>query len=62
MTSVPDDVDAAIGEHVTAIRDRFGLDGLRQAQQLIATEIVIFEQSYADLARGTARQDAPTAD
>ncbi|HTW21797.1 MAG TPA: hypothetical protein VME70_16495 [Mycobacteriales bacterium] len=57
MNPVPDEVDVVIGAHVTAIRDRFGLDGLRQAQQLIATEIVIFEQSYADLAEDTAGEE-----
>jgi hypothetical protein len=60
MTGLPDDVDVAIGEHVTAIRDRFGLDGLLQAQQLIETEIAIFQDSYAELASAT-RLDAPPA-
>ena len=55
--TMPDDVDVAIGEHVTAIRDRFGLDGLRQAEQLIATEIAIFEDSYAELANATREED-----
>ncbi len=56
MTTPPDDVDVAIGEHVTAIRDRFGLDGLLQAQQLIATEITIFTDAYEELARETERE------
>ena len=55
--TMPDDVDVAIGEHVTAIRDRFGLDGLRQAAQLIASEIAIFEDSYAELANATREED-----
>ena len=55
--TMPDDVDVAIGEHVTAIRDRFGLDGLRQAEQLIATEIAIFEDSYTELANATREED-----
>ena len=49
MTDVPSDVDPAIGEHVTAIRNRFGVDGLREAQRLIAVEIAIFEDSYEEL-------------
>ena len=49
MTEVPSDVDPAIGEHVIAIRNRFGVDGLREAQRLIAIEIAIFEDSYRDL-------------
>ena len=49
MTDVPSDVDPAIGEHVIAIRNRFGVDGLREAQQLIAVEIAIFEDSYQEL-------------
>ena len=53
MTAIPDEVDPAIGEHVAAIRDRFGLDGLRQAEQLIETEIAIFADSYAELADTT---------
>lgn len=54
-----DEVDPAIGEHVTAIRDRFGLDGLRQAEQLIATEIAIFADSYAELADSTEPAGPP---
>jgi hypothetical protein len=57
MNAVPDDVDVAIGEHVTAIRDRFGLDGLLQAQALISTEIAIFEDSYAELASATRLEE-----
>lgn len=49
MTELPIDVDPAIGEHVTAIRNRFGVDGLREAQRLIAVEIAIFEDSYQEL-------------
>ena len=49
MTELPSDVDPAIGEHVIAIRNRFGVDGLREAQRLIALEIAIFEDSYRDL-------------
>jgi hypothetical protein len=53
MAAIPDDVDVAIGEHVAAIRDRFGVDGLRQAEKLIATEIAIFKDSYEELAAET---------
>jgi hypothetical protein len=49
MTEVPAEVDAGIGEHVTAIRNRYGVDGLREAQQLIAVEIAIFEDAYEEL-------------
>lgn len=49
MTELPSDVDPAIGEHVTAIRNRFGVDGLREAQRLIAVEVAIFEDSYQEL-------------
>lgn len=52
MTQMPDfpaDVDDALAEHVMAIRNRFGLVGLKQAQQLIALEITIFEDNYASL-------------
>ena len=48
MTDVPE-VDPGLSEHVMAIRNRFGLDGLREAQRLIAVEIAIFEDAYDDL-------------
>jgi hypothetical protein len=50
MTEVPSEVDPAIGEHVIAIRNRFGVDGLREAQRLIEIEIAIFEDAYEALA------------
>jgi hypothetical protein len=59
MTALPDDVDPAIGEHVAAIRDRFGLEGLRQAEQLIEMEIAIFADSYVELAKST-EPDGPS--
>jgi hypothetical protein len=49
VTEVPDDVDPALAEHVTAIRNRFGVDGLRQARQLIDLEIAIFDDVYGEL-------------
>jgi hypothetical protein len=49
MTEIPADVDAGIGEHVTAIRNRYGVDGLREAHRMIAVEIAIFEDAYEEL-------------
>lgn len=49
VTELPAEVDAGIGEHVTAIRNRYGVDGLREAQKLIAVEIAIFEDAYDEL-------------
>lgn len=44
-----DDLDPAVVEHVEAIRDRFGLRGLRGARALIADEIATAERALADL-------------
>jgi hypothetical protein len=49
MTVMPDDVDPFIAQHVVAIRDRFGIDGLRDAAALIETEIAIFADAYDSL-------------
>jgi hypothetical protein len=49
MTEIPAEVDDGISEHVTAIRNRYGIDGLREAQKLIAVEIAIFEDAYEEL-------------
>jgi hypothetical protein len=49
MTEVPADVDPVIGEHVVAIRNRFGVDGLREAARLIEIEIAMFEDAYDEL-------------
>ena len=49
MTAVPDEVDPGIAEHVVAIRDRYGVDGLRTAQRLIEVEIAIFGAAYDEL-------------
>jgi hypothetical protein len=49
LPELPEDVDGALAEHVIAIRNRFGLTGLKQAQHLIALEITIFEDGYASL-------------
>ena len=45
----PDDVDPLLSEHVIAIRDRFGVEGLREAARLIQVEIAIFSDAYDDL-------------
>jgi hypothetical protein len=47
--TIPADTDPDIGQHVVAIRDRFGVDGLREAAKLIDAEIAIFTDSYLDL-------------
>lgn len=52
MTVMPDDVDPFIAAHVVAIRDRFGIDGLRDAAGLIETEIAIFADAYDSLPTG----------
>jgi hypothetical protein len=49
MTILPDDVDPSLSEHITVIRNRFGLDGLREAARLIALELAIFDSAYAEL-------------
>ncbi len=42
---LPTDVDPFIAERVVAIRDRFGIRGLRAAYDLIGTEIAIFDHA-----------------
>lgn len=46
---IPPDVDPLVAEHVIAIRDRFGVDGLREAARLIAIEIKFTDHAYDDL-------------
>lgn len=48
-TAMPDEVDPAVAELVMAIRDRFGLRGLRGAAWMIQQEIAIAEQALEDL-------------
>ena len=48
---VSEEVDPRVAELVVAIRDRFGLRGLRGAHWLIEQEIRIAEAAVADLAR-----------
>lgn len=49
MTEVPEEVDPALAESVTEIRNRFGIEGLRQARRLIDYEVAIFNDAYAEL-------------
>jgi hypothetical protein len=49
MTVMPDDVDPSLGEHIIAIRNRFGMDGLREAARLITLELTIFDDANQDL-------------
>lgn len=44
-----DHPDPALREHVIAVRNRFGVDGLRAAQRLIAEQITAYEDAYEDL-------------
>lgn len=49
---MPDaDLDPRVAEHVMAIRDRFGLRGLRGARWMIDNEIALAEDAIADLGR-----------
>ena len=46
---VPDEVDPHVAELVIAIRDRFGIRGLRGARWMIDQEIRLAEDALADL-------------
>lgn len=49
---MPDaDLDPKVAELVMAIRDRFGLRGLRGARWMIEKEIALAEDAIAELAR-----------
>jgi hypothetical protein len=48
-TAMPDEVDPRVAELVMAIRDRFGLRGLRGAAWMIQQEIAIAEQALEEL-------------
>ena len=48
-TAMPDEVDPRVAELVMAIRDRFGLRGMRGAAWLIQQEIAIAEQALDEL-------------
>lgn len=45
-----EDVDPRVAELVVAIRDRFGLRGLRGARWMIEKEIALAEDAISDLA------------
>lgn len=50
MSQMPEgEVDPRVAELVVAIRDRFGLRGLRGARWMIDQEIRIAEDALADL-------------
>ncbi len=44
------DADPDIAAHVVAIRDRFGVSGMRQAAMLIEAEIALAEEALRELA------------
>jgi hypothetical protein len=45
----PEDVDPRVAELVVAIRDRFGLRGMRGARWLLDQEIALAEEALAGL-------------
>ncbi len=45
-----DEVDPVVAEMVVAIRDRFGLRGLRAASGMIDNEITLAEEAVKELA------------
>jgi hypothetical protein len=45
----PDEIDPRVVELVAAIRDRFGLRGLRGARVMIDKEIALAEEALAEL-------------
>lgn len=47
--SAPDDVDPRVAELVVAIRDRFGLRGMRGARWMLDQEIALAEEAIAEL-------------
>lgn len=48
-SGMPEEIDPRVAELVVAIRDRFGLRGLRGARWMIEQEIAIAEQALAEL-------------
>ena len=48
-TGTPDEIDPRVVELVVAIRDRFGLRGLRGARAMIDQEIALAEEALAEL-------------
>ena len=49
MSDRPEEIDPGVVEHVVAIRDRFGVRGLRDADTLIREEIKLAERALQDL-------------
>jgi hypothetical protein len=49
MDETPEDLDPRVAELVIAIRDRFGLRGLRGAEAMIKHEITQAEEAMAQL-------------
>jgi hypothetical protein len=49
MSQNPEEIDPGVVEHVVAIRDRFGVRGLRDANALILEEITLAEQALKGL-------------
>jgi len=49
MSEAPEEIDPVVVEHVVAIRDRFGVRGLRDADALIREEIKLAEEALQDL-------------
>lgn len=49
MDGTTEDVDPRVAELVFAIRDRFGLRGLRGAEAMIKAEITVAERALRDL-------------
>ena len=52
MSEKPEDIDPGVVEHVVAIRDRFGVRGLRDADALIREEIKLAEEALQGLIGG----------
>jgi hypothetical protein len=50
MTSLAGEFDPFISERIIEIRNRFGVDGLRAASDMIAIEIAIFAEAAQALA------------
>jgi hypothetical protein len=49
MSDRPEEIDPGVVEHIVAIRDRFGVRGLRDADALIREEIKLAEAALQGL-------------
>jgi hypothetical protein len=49
MSEKPEEIDPGVVEHVVAIRDRFGVRGLRAAAAMIMEEIKVAEKALRAL-------------